>query len=289
MKKLFKRILLCAFAFLLITTPILADSTVGTEIISLGADLSEEQRTIILNEFNAEKAIIIEVTNAEEHNYLGEIISEDKIGNIAISSAKLTLLDDGSGIDVDISDNIDYITEDMYRNALITAGIRDADVEITAPFKVTGTGALTGILKAYESATGSPIPEEVKKIANEELVITSELSKQIGEIDTTKIVNEIKIAFSENMPENEAEAREIIVNISNYYNVNLNEEQINQLVELFMKMKNSNIDWEGVAKTAQKYSQKAAEFLSSEEGQSFLQTLKNLLNTFIDWITNLFR
>ena len=38
----------------------------------------------------------------------------------------------------------------MYINALATAGVKDASVYVTAPFSVSGTPALTGIIKAYE-------------------------------------------------------------------------------------------------------------------------------------------
>ncbi len=288
MFKKITKLLILSLAILMMTTPALADAVVGDEIISIGADLTPEQKTSILVELGSDNAKVIEVTNAEEHKYLGGIISPDKIGNIAISSAKITVLDDGRGVDVDVSDNITYITEDIYRNALITAGIKDADVKVTAPFKVTGTGALTGIMKAYETLTGETIPDDVKKVANEELVITTELSEQIGGIDTTKIINDIKIAFSENMPETEEEARTIIINISNNYNVNLTDEQVNQLVGLFMRMKNANVDWEKVADTAKQYSEKAAEYLSTEEGKSFLQSLQAAFNNFIKWLTNLF-
>ncbi len=289
MFKKLTQIIILSLVILMMTTPALADAIVGDEIISLGADLTAEQKNSILNELDARNAEIIEVTNSEEHKYLGGIISSEKIGNIAISSAKLTILNDGKGVDVDVSDNITYITEEIYRNALITAGIKDASVKVTAPFKVTGTGALTGIMKAYETLTGESIPDDVKKIANEELVITTELSQQIGDIDTSKIVNDIKIAFSENMPETEEEARTIIINISNNYNVNLTDGQVEQLVGLFMKMKNANVDWDKVAKTAQKYSQDAAEYLSSEDGQSFLQSIKIFFNQLVDWVSNLFK
>lgn len=289
MFKKLTQIITLSLVILMMATPALADAVVGDEIISLGADLTVDQKNSILNELDASNAEIIEVTNAEEHKYLGGIISSEKIGNIAISSAKLTILNDGKGVDVDVSDNITYITEEIYRNALITAGIEDAEVKVTAPFKVTGTGALTGIMKAYETLTGESISDEVKKVANEELVITTELSQQIGDIDTSKIVNDIKIAFSENMPETEEEARTIIVNVSNNYNVNLTDSQVNQLVGLFMKMKNANVDWDKVAKTAQKYSQDAMDYLATEDGQSFLQSIKVFFNSLIDWISNLFK
>lgn len=285
----FKRILTFALMLAFIATPVLADAVVGEEIISIGADLTQEQKNSVLIELGDENARVIEVTNEEEHTYLGEFIPADKIGTQALSSAKITMEAEGHGLNVDVSDKITYITEDIYRNALITAGIENADVVVTAPMNVTGTGALTGIMKAYESLTGETIPEDVKKVANEELVVTYELSEEVGEQNATEIVNEIKVIFAENMPETEEEARNIIINISNEYNVNLSDAQVNQLVNLFMNMKNSNIDWNKVSDTAAKYSQQAGEYLSSEEGQSFLQSLKVALNSFIDWIASLFR
>ncbi len=285
----FKRILTFALILTFLATPVLADVVSGEEIISIGADLSKEEKNKILIELGDENAKVIEVTNAEEHEYLGGIIPAEKIGNKALSSAKITTTEPGDGIDVDVSEKITYITEDIYRNALITAGIKDADIVVTAPMNVTGTGALTGIMKAYEELTGQEIPEDVKKVANEELVVTYELGEKVGSTEATKIINEVKVIFAENMPETEEEARDIIINISNEYNVDLSDAQVDQIVNLFMKMKNANVDWDKIAETAEKYSTQAAEYLSTDEGQSFLQSLKAAISSFIDWIASLFR
>ena len=44
-------------------------------IVTLGKDLSSQDRQIVLKEMNApENATIIEVTNDEEHKYLGDYI-----------------------------------------------------------------------------------------------------------------------------------------------------------------------------------------------------------------------
>lgn len=285
----FKRILTFALILTFLATPVLADVVSGEEIISIGADLSKEEKNKILIELGDENAKVIEVTNAEEHEYLGGIIPAEKIGNKALSSAKITTTEPGDGIDVDVSEKITYITEDIYRNALITAGIKDADIVVTAPMNVTGTGALTGIMKAYEELTGQEIPEDVKKVANEELVVTYELGEKVGSTEATKIINEVKVIFAENMPETEEEARDIIINISNEYNVDLSDAQVDQIVNLLMKMKNANVDWDKIAETAEKYSTQAAEYLSTDEGQSFLQSLKAAISSFIDWIASLFR
>ena len=51
----------------------------------------------------------------------------------------------------------------MYRNVLVTAGITDASVMISAPYPVSGTAALSGIYKAYEDVTGGQLDESAKR------------------------------------------------------------------------------------------------------------------------------
>lgn len=42
----------------------------------------------------------------------------------------------------------------MYKNALTTAGITDADIIVAGPKPISGTAALVGIFEAYEAMTG---------------------------------------------------------------------------------------------------------------------------------------
>lgn len=289
MKNKLKNIMVMVLAIIMMSTTALASSMEGEEIISLGADLTLEQRNLVLDELGDDYAEVIEITNAEEHKYLGGIIPANRIGSQALSSAKVTILREGEGINVNVSENITYITEAMYRNALLTAGITDADVEVTALSKVTGTGALTGILKAYETLTGNEIPDAIKEVANEEMVVTSEISEDLGNKEATDLINMIKVSFADKMPETEEEARTVIINIINNNNLELTDKQIDQIVKLFMRMKNSDVDWNKLANTAVEYTEKAADYLSTEEGQNFLQSLKHAIVAFIDFIGSLFR
>ncbi len=287
MKRNLKIIFLLALIIIGMNHLVYADQV--NSVISLGADLTEDQKNMILDEFKAGDSLIIEVTNEEEHKYLGAFIAADKIGSQALSNAKLTLKEKGSGLNIKVSDKIVYINEDMFRNALLTAGITDADVLVSAPFEVTGTGALTGILKSYEALTGKDLPEEIKEISNEELVLTYDLSKMNSSDQVTDFMNIIKVDFAKNMPETKEEAKTIILNLAESNNVKLSDDQADQLAGLFMKMKNANIDWNKLADTAIEYSSKAAEFLKSDQGQSFLQSLKEFLVNLIDWIASLFK
>lgn len=267
-----------------------ADEITGNVIISLGANLTEERKEAILKEFDApEDAEIIYTTNAEEHEYLGGVIPKEKIGTNAISSVMITYTKKGSGLNVQTSDKITYITKEYYTNALITAGVEDADIRITSPVPASGTAALTGILKAHEISTGEVIDEDVKKVANEEMVTTAELGEEIGVEEATELINKIKQEIADKNPQTEEEVRNIIINVINNLNINVSDELIDKLVNLFNKMKDLDINWSEVSNQIEKFAKKAKDYLSSEEGQSFLQKVKIFFNKLIDWIGSLFK
>ncbi|WBW49946.1 DUF1002 domain-containing protein [Peptoniphilus equinus] len=281
---------------MLLPASVLADAAVGDSVVSIGANLDTNERSAILDELNAPKdAQIIEVTNDEEHKYLGDVVPAGKIGHKAISSSLITYTEAGSGLDIDVSDKINYITESTYRNALITAGVTDADVVITAPNSVTGTAALTGIMKAYEQTSGAVISDEVKKVANEEMVVSQQLTEEMGEQETNDLINSIKVAMEKNMPANEEQLRTVINNVAQEYHITISDNQVESLVGLFTKMKNANINWDQVAQEAGKYSDvakdlasKAKDYLSSPEGQQVLEQSKGIFAQIIDWIKNFF-
>lgn len=269
---------------------VFADAAVGDVIVSLGDNLTESEKEAILKEFNPpENAQMITTTNAEEHQYLGGVVPAGKIGNNAISSVMITYTEKGSGLNVNTSDRITYITDQNYINALVTAGVEDADIKITAPKNASGTAALTGIMKAYEVSTGKAIDEDIKKVANEEMVRTAELGDLIGNDKATELINLIKQEIAEKKPGTTEEVRDIIINIINNYNINLTDQQIEKLVELFDKMKDLDIDWKQVSNQLKNIAGKASDYLSSEEGQGLLQGLKQIIIAFMDWIISLFQ
>ena len=153
------------------------------------------------------------------------------IGTKAISCIFIEALNEGSGLNVSTS-NISWCTPDTYRNALTTAGITDANVTITAPFSVSGTAALTGIYMAYESITGKKLDETAKQVGSEELAVSSELANEIGDEDTSAIVNDLKAILDQTRNMSDEELRGTIESIASDYNQNLTEEQIQKLIDL---------------------------------------------------------
>lgn len=278
-------------AILLFAFPTLsfADAVVGDMIITLGENLSEQQKQALLNEMNATgEDEIITVSNKEEHQYLGAYIPKATIGTKAISSTSITIEKAGSGLEVSTK-NINWVTDEMYLNALMTAGLKDASIYVTAPFEVSGTAALTGLIKAYEISSDKVIPEDVKQVANEELVTTAKLGDEVGAENAAALMAKIKDEIAKNgVPETEADLRALIENAANELGITLTEEDINNLINLFNKMKELNIDWNQVGQQLEQAKDQISNFLNSEEGQSFLQQVQEFFIALWDAIISIF-
>ncbi|MFS0786314.1 DUF1002 domain-containing protein [Shouchella sp. 1P09AA] len=265
-----------------------ADSAPGDVVVTLGQDLSDEQANDIRNRMNVDENVqTLYVTNEEEHKYLGDYISAQTIGSRALSSSKITLGETDTGIHVS-SDRITWVTNEMYANSLITAGIKDAEVYVTAPFDVSGTAALTGLIKAYESATDQVIPEEQKNVANEEMIRTAELGDSIGEEEAAELITLIKEEIATTSIESEEEMKTIIIQLAEEINVTLTETQVNDLSALFMKMKELNIDWDAVSSQIDKVRENLSGFLESEEARSFFDRLMEAGKSFFNSIRSFF-
>ncbi|MFC4547225.1 DUF1002 domain-containing protein [Paenactinomyces guangxiensis] len=275
---------LAAFTAVSILMPSIAsaDAVVGETVVTLGKDLTGTQRDSILQEMQVPSDVkIIEVTNEEEHQYLGKYISKATIGTRAISSAKIVLADSGKGISVNTK-NITTITPSMYANAAITAGIKDADIYVTAPFKVSGTAGLTGIIKAFETATGQKIDENKKQVANEEIVRTSEIAEQIGDPNkAAQFMNRVKEEVAKEQPKTQEEYKDIIINVSNEYNINLNEQTINQLVQFSQNFSELNIDWDQLSAQFESLRGDINKILNDEQTQG-------IIDSILEWFGDLF-
>ncbi|WP_416149354.1 DUF1002 domain-containing protein [Salipaludibacillus sp. HK11] len=283
MKKRYKMMIATLAFWMLLASTGLADAAVGDEIVTLGEDLSPQQKEELLDEMNVneDEVLVVTVSNEEEHQYLGEHISASVIGSNALSSSKITLLEEGEGMDVE-TNRITWVSEGMYANALITAGVKDANIYVTAPFEVSGTGALTGLIKAYETSMDAVIPEDQKEVANEELVKTAELGDKYGVEDATELMARIKEAMAEENIETEEDMRNLIERIADELGITLSEDELNGLISLFERMKSLNIDWDAVQNQITSIRDNIGDFIGSEEGQSFFQSILDFFNNVID-------
>ena len=203
MIKIFKRVLYTALAVCVLAAavpvPAGADAVPASgydKYIAFGADLKPSEKTSVLNIFGLAETDLadyktIEITNKDEHDYLGDYLDKSVIGTRALSSVMIVKTEEGSGIRVS-TNNVNYCTSGMYCNALITAGLSDAQVTVAAPFNISGTSALVGAMKAYSVMTGEDISESTMDTATDELVTTAEVAESIG--DNDKVVQLVAAA-----------------------------------------------------------------------------------------------
>ena len=256
MKKFIAGMLAVAVSFLLFLPAALAVDS-GEERVTMGADLTDRQREAVYQDFGIEEGAVKEltVTNDEERSYLEGLVPDGKIGSVALSCIYIKTLDEGSGLSIELH-NINYCTEDMYINALTTAGISDASVIVSAPFPVSGTGALTGAYKAYEDITGKSLSNLAKAAGAEELVITGELAEYIGSEDATQMINELKSMLDKTQSMTDDEVRVEIKKLADIYNVSLTSAQLEQVLSLVRKLEGLDADQlqkqlVGIAKAAE--------------------------------------
>ncbi|MDQ0883312.1 uncharacterized protein YpuA (DUF1002 family) [Peribacillus sp. V2I11] len=288
MKKMNKWVIVTILLCLLLPYKAFADAAVGEMTVTLGENLTNEQKNMILSEMKAPNDVeVLTVTNAEEHEYLGDYIASRLIGTKAISSSAITLEEKGTGLKLE-SKNINWVSDEMYINALATAGVKDATVYVTAPIPVSGTAALTGVIKAYEISADKKIPEDVKQAANEEMVKTAKLGDEIGTEEASALVTKIKEEMAANPPANTEEVREVVESSAKDLGIALNDDQVQSLIDLFNKLKELDIDWNAVGDQLTAAKDKLSNFLESEEGQSFLDKLKEVFSSLIDAIKSLF-
>ncbi len=283
--KMLKNISLILSFIFIFTSFAYADSD---RVVTLAKDIDASQRSQMLEIFNVdEKDVeIIEINNQEERKYLEGVATEAQIGNKTLSSAYVELLDEGSGISVETY-NISWVTKEMYANALVTAGVKNARVVAAAPFPVSGTGALTGILKAFEEATGQKISEEQKKVANEEVVKVGELGEEIGQDKASELFKEVKESVIEKDIKDPEEIKKIIIEIAGKLDINLNTDQIQKIGDLMEKITKLELNSENIKNQLQDIGKKLDDTLkNNEEVKSLLEKILDSIKNFFDSIFN---
>lgn len=225
--------------------------------LALGADLTDAQRNTVLSLLKVDPAKLSEydvvyVNNAEEHKYLDAYIDSSKIGTKSLSSIVIVKREKGNGINIS-TNNISYCTVGMYKNALATAGITDADIIVAGPCALSGTAALVGVFKAYTQMTGNTVDEQNIDAALNELVVTGDIinGSDVDSEDVEALIAYVKQAVVEHDMSDEAEIRKAIDEGCEKFEVTLTEEEKAQIVALMKKIDSLNLDIDTLLNSAQ--------------------------------------
>lgn len=267
---------------------VMADGAEDSRAV-IGADLDADEVAYVYDKFGISQGDVKEltVTNAEERQYLDGLVDDSLIGTKSISCVYIEALSEGEGLEVSV-DNITWCTPDMYMNAMVTAGITDANVIIAAPFAVSGTAALTGIYKAYEDITGETLDEVAKLVGTQELTITAELAEEIGSADSAAIVNELKLILDQTKDMTDDELREEIKNIAEQYDVTLNDSQIDSLISLCRSMEKLDID--ALKDKVEEVQQYLKDIVKTHgEVKQFLTNVADTVTEFVNKVIDFFK
>lgn len=291
LKKRISALLICSSIVLGSITPAYAD---GANVVTLGTNLSAEQKQMVLNYFGVKEneVVILEVNNQEERKYLEGVATEAQLGTRTYSCAYVQPTSKGNGLNVKTV-NLTYVTSSMIASTLTTCGITDANVIAMTPLSggVSGTGALTGIMKAFEDATGKPLDEEKKEIASEELVITGDLGENIGQDKATGVINDIKTEIIKNNTQDNIQIADTINNITNNYNVTLTPEQQEKLENLMTKVSEQDYDYKEMKDALNSVKDVVNEKLNSigeKVPTTLINSVKQWFTRIGDWFANLF-
>lgn len=257
--------------------------------VTLGADLTQAQKDDMLKYFGVKKneVNLLEVTSKEEHTYLGKVATQAQLGNRAISCSYVEPTSKG-GIKVS-TNNLTWVNDGMIKNALITAGIENANVVAAAPFEVSGTAALTGILKGFENSTsGQKIDEDKKEAANEELVTTGDVAEKIGQDDASNLMNDIKKKVIKEKPKTEEEVNKIVDNAVKDYKDKLSSEDIASIKTLMSKINNLDLDYNSIKDQLNDVTNQLKDKLTSEEAKGLFAKIGQFFSDVFNAIKNLF-
>lgn len=246
-RKLISTVTLCAFIFSALTLNVHAQNM---ERVTFGNDLTDTQEQEMLKGFGvtSDQVSIDRITNEDIIKQLG-LDPNDKSnyegGCYSSSYVKLTT---DKGIIVDAK-NLTEVTGLMLSNALLTSGVTNAEVKASSPFPVTGTSALSGILKGFEAIQGKELSLKNKKAAQKEIETTSSLADEIGFDEAATIINDIKTAVIKEAPKTEDEVSSIVNDVTKDYKINLTDVQKENITNLMVDIKDLDIDYSKVKDT----------------------------------------
>ena len=257
--------------------------------LSLGANLSEEQRDKVLsllgiNPAELSEYDVIYTTIEEEYQYLGEYLSAETMGKRSLSSVLVVKREQGHGINI-TTKNISYCTIGMYKNALITAGITDADIIVAGPFPISGTAALVGAMKAYAVMTGEEVSQESMDAAVNELVVTGELADTLGD---TKQVEEfiayLKQKIVEEGLDSEEEIQKAIKEASKEFHISLSDKDMEKINQLLQKISDLDLNLDSLMSQARDLYDRLADIgKSSGFFEKIAEFFRSIWETILSW------
>ena len=253
-------LILGLFFTVVLSRDVFASSTVKFDkpIIAFGADLSADQRASVLSQMGLTESDldtyqVLTITNQQEHQYLDQYLDSSVIGSKALSCVRILPAEAGAGVTV-TTKNITYCTTGMYRNALLTAGVQDADILVVGPSPISGTAGLIGAIKAYENVSGEAVSDKKLDTAMDELITTGEIAEALNEVDASGKLSEedaekveqliafVKAKVAAGELETDADVEKAIAEGEEKFGIMLDDTEVKKIVEVMDKIRELGID-----------------------------------------------
>ncbi|WP_090639823.1 DUF1002 domain-containing protein [Neobacillus massiliamazoniensis] len=264
----------------------------GLPVVVYGAQLSPSQKEEVRKLLN-----VTDTSKVNEITVIGQDLATYIKGDPnahMYSSAKITRKDPGTGLIIHqvTPENITEVTNEMYANALLTAGVKDAVVDIASPVKVSGHSALVGIYKAYDQGKGgTALNKDRTEVANEELNLATNLAKNDG-VDKDKVgqlLTDIKKEIAVQKPATKDDIAKIIDDKLKSLKITLSPEDRQLLIDLFDKMRHLNINFDNAKSQLDHLSQDIQQRIKETVGdKNFLQKVGDFFKKLFDSIKSLF-
>lgn len=248
---------------------------------------------------------------------VSQYIGMDYSNDVLKSSIRIIQQDQGYGLDITVDESmgeITQITEETYKNALLTSGITDARVVIGAAQDVTGESALAGIYKAYEEQDEA-IDTERTQNAQEELGTITDITEENSNVEgfsqeqLNKMITDIKIeVINQGGDLSESEIRSIVDEqmAANGLEGLLTADQIDRIIDLIRQIQNSGLFQSEEAKALKDSAQNLIDQITSSDsfrdavdqaeslGQEITESnawdsFKTAVSNFFDRVVSFFR
>jgi uncharacterized protein YpuA (DUF1002 family) len=178
----------------------------------------------------------------------------------------------------------------MYKNALATAGVTDANIIVAGPFPISGTAALVGTFKAYKEMTGESLDDAAVDAALDELVTTGELEESLdGDSENLEaMIADLKQQIADGTIQSEEEIEDAIEAASQKYDINLSKEDIQKLLDLLKKIEGLDLDWSAISSQASAWADKISGILSSDDVANQIDKIDQVVQSqgFWDKVTS---
>jgi len=224
------------------------------------------------------------VVTASEVNAISSNITGKTYPSSQIYSCAMVDLSYNKGINVSVdTSKITVVTPKMYENALKSTGIENGYVVVSSPVSATGEAALAGVLRSYEIAVGTPIPDQAKKAATQELYTETQIANQTGQ-NPEQISDLFSNVTDQIQAQNLTDPNKIVVIVNNVaatMNINLTQDQAQQIANSLADSQNAQASLTDFKKQLQNVSNQA-----SQSG-GILDQIMSFLQGILNYVINL--